>query len=179
MYEHEYFEPNTRPEDEDHNQLMDALGELMDIDGDLNEQRKAVAFASVATALRRWQGHDDWPMKIYIYFAETFRSFSKEIRETILLLLIPQIVKTTGEPQLVWYIDKAIEEEMYALLHLSYIEAALVSHDEIMRAMGAYALIELPLSYWEDVEQQKRRVYLIDRTLSDPALSVRREIEEK
>ena len=50
MYEHDYFEPNTRPEDEDHHQLMDALGEFMDLDNDLNDQRKAVAFASLTTA---------------------------------------------------------------------------------------------------------------------------------
>ena len=114
-------------------------------------------------------------MQIYIYFAETFRSFSKDIRETILLLLIPQIVKTTGECQLVWYIDKAIEEEMYALLHLAFVEGALISEDEIMRAMGAYALVELPLTYWKDVEQLERRAFLVNRTLNDSASSVRRE----
>jgi len=179
MYAHDYFEPNTRPEDEDHHQLMDALGELMDLDDDMNGQRKEVAFASLATALCRWQRHDDWPMHIYIYFNETFYSFNKEIRETILLLLIPQIVKTTGESLLVWYIDIAIEEEMYALLHLSFIEGALVSDDEIMRAMGAYALIELPFAYWKDAEQLNRREYLLKRTRNDSASPVRREIECK
>ena len=179
MYEHDYFEPNTRPEDEDHHQLMDALGELMDLDDDLSGQRKVVALASLATALCRWQRQDDWPMQIFIYFAETFYSFNKEIRETILLLLIPQIVRTTGVSQLVWYIDIAIEDELYALLHLSFVEGALVSDDEIMRSMGAYALVELPLAYWKEVEQLERREYLIRRTRNDSASSVRREIECK
>ena len=68
---------------------------------------------------------------------------------------------------------------MYALLHLAFIEGALISEYEIMRAMGAYALVELPLTYWKDAEQLERRAFLVNRTLNDPASSVRREIEEK
>lgn len=179
LYAHECFEPDARPEDEDHHQLTDALGELMDVNEDMNEQRKAVAIATLATTLRRWQSHDDWPIQIVIYFAETFRSFSKDIRETVLFLLLPQIVKSIGNPQLVWYIDKAVEEEMYALLHLSFVEVALVSDCEVMRAMGAYALNGLPLKYWKDVEQIERREYLFKRALKDSAISVRSEITEK
>lgn len=179
MYAHDYFEPNDRPEDEDHHQLMDALGELMDVNNDLTDLRKAVALASLVTTLRRWQDKEDWPRQIHIYFVETFPSFTNEIRETILFLLIPQIIKAKDLSFSDWYIDEAIEQKMYALLHLSFIEGALVSDDETMRAMGAYTLKKLPRAYWKDGEQQERREYLFNRTLNDSSSLVRQVIKEK
>ena len=95
-----------------------------------------------------------------------------------MLLTIPQIINARGDPKLVWYIDTAIEYEMYALLHISFVESALVAEDKTMRAMGAYALIELPMSYWKNARQLDRRAFLIERTLNDPVKLVRMVIEE-
>ena len=176
MYLHVYGESGDLPEEMIYRQLEEALHTLMGIGDELTAQSQEIAIASVAAAIRKYQVGKDWPSLSYMQFAETWGSIPKFARETILTLTIPHLTSSQRHPALLWFIDEAIEMKMNALLHISFMECASESDDWYIRAMAAYTLVQLPVSYWEETGQLERRAKLIARAKLDPSSKVRAEL---
>ncbi|HCT43636.1 MAG: hypothetical protein CMJ35_03180 [Phycisphaerae bacterium] len=109
-----------------------------------------------------------------MYFAEAFPSISEKDRCCVLYLAIPHIVSTSNCTENAWwFIETAIELELFSLLHLTFIEDAMFTTNPSIRAAGASALLDLPISYWDQAQQHERRAQLIELARQDESELVR------
>lgn len=175
LYRHAYGGVSTSSGDDIHHQLMNGLSYLMNVSGDLDDRSRGVAFATIASAVARFRMRGECPSSMY--FAETFDSISFDDRARVLQLTIPQLVSTSLlEDNAWWFIEAAIQLNLCSLLHLTFVEDAMVSPDPMIRAFGTCALIEIPKSYWDEVQQHERRAQLIERALKDEHDLVRKAV---
>lgn len=175
LYHHAYEGVSTTPDDEIHHQLMNGLGCLMNVSDNLDDRSRGVAFTTIASAVARFRTRGECPSSMY--FAETFDSISFDDRARVLQITIPQLVSTSLlEDNAWWFIEAAIQLDLCSLLHLTFVEDALVSPDPMIRAFGTRALIEIPMSYWDEVQQHERRALLIERALKDEHELVRKAV---
>ena len=177
LFRHTYEGGSTSSGDEIHHQLMNGLGCLMNVGDNLDACTRAVALASIASAIRRFRDLGECPTSMY--FAETFPSLSEKDRARVLQLVIPHLVSTSNcYDNAQWFIGSAIELELYPLIHLTFIEDAMNSPDPRIRIHGAIALTHLPLSYWEEKKQLERRTFLLEQLKRDGHELVRLAINE-
>lgn len=177
LYSYVYGETRYPFEEADYRLLEAALNQLMDIDKESVFQMKKVAKAALVSAIQKFQAHKDWPSLIYMLILVSSGSISRANRELILTLTVPKLASSQGHPSFLHFIDDAIEMNMHALLHITFVESGLTSEDDYTRAMATYALVSLPLSYWKETRQENRRAHLVERMSTDPSPSVRAELK--
>tara|TARA_R110002073_G_C9389468_1_gene573639 strand:+ start:445 stop:1017 length:573 start_codon:yes stop_codon:yes gene_type:complete len=164
------------PVDRDWHQLY---GAIYLIDNELaGEESVAVGEAIISTVLHQIQFQGGWPYSYYLLFAESWRSLNSSTRIALLNQIIPKLASAMGSPGTLWFLDAAVEHKMYPLLHLSFIETALFSPDVTLRSYAAYLLVQIPVVYWVNVNQQKRRSELVEFALNDSAEQVGNEIRK-